>query len=175
MGSCIQGESEAILGPFQKGIQIAVERLQVARTMATRLHEALDNCAAEQRAHAVWVSIQYHLRNLLSYDTRLHPSTVLQETLATHEQAVKLAVSHVAGQPLSEWNRWRMELPGPLGGFGLRTPLRAVDAMYVAAHVATAIDADTDAVTDADGDDSANDVSPLTLHIFLNCTLHFIL
>ena len=46
-----------------------------------------------------------------------------------------LLLEHMVGQQLTPWHFARFELPGPLGGGGMRMLAQAADAAYVSTHI----------------------------------------
>eukprot|EP00973_Karenia_brevis_P024166 3336521-Karenia_brevis.AAC.1 len=62
------------------------------------------------------------MKEALSYDTRIVPSTHLRPLLDEHETAMRATCTQIIGKELDDASWARMQLPGPLAGCGLRIP-----------------------------------------------------
>eukprot|EP00973_Karenia_brevis_P096088 12430549-Karenia_brevis.AAC.1 len=78
------------------------------------------------------------VKEALSYDVRVLPRAAIDDLLKQHEALVRDTLDKVIGHDLSDLNWATMQLPGPLGGFGVRVPLTSADAAYLATYHATA-------------------------------------
>eukprot|EP00973_Karenia_brevis_P055655 7739732-Karenia_brevis.AAC.1 len=66
----------------------------------------------------------------MAYDIRISPLDALEPILVEHANALRDVVTKLSDVQLSECQWSRLQLPGPLGGMGLRTALASADAAF---------------------------------------------
>ena len=84
-----------------------------------------------------WVITQKCIKEALAYDVRITPRSRLRDQMERVEEAVRSVIEEIWGERLRQ-DQWdRIQLPGPLGGSGMRLPATSADAALVATHAAT--------------------------------------
>eukprot|EP00973_Karenia_brevis_P065345 9078215-Karenia_brevis.AAC.1 len=131
MGGAAQGDFTCSLGPMQKRIESARERLEKAAELACRIKEFIDGSADKASLHEAWILATKCVKEALSYDIRIIPSDVLGPILARHHCIMKEVASAILGSEMSETSWARLQLPGPLGGAGITLPETSADAAFV--------------------------------------------
>ena len=138
MGSAAQGQFESMLGPMQLAAQPAGERLQKSISLGERLRLYIEGSQDDTKRHVAWCLLTKCIKEALSYDIRTLPLDIMKPLLEQHAALLRDGVAAVLGREVTT-EQWRqIQLPGPLGGFGVRLPLASADAAYVATYFSTA-------------------------------------
>ena len=90
MGGAAQGEFETCLGPMQLRLGPAGELLARAHLLEQRTHDFLIGAASQTALQEAWCLISKCLRETLSYDIQIIPSTVLEPLLEQHTALMRL-------------------------------------------------------------------------------------
>eukprot|EP00973_Karenia_brevis_P026450 3648938-Karenia_brevis.AAC.1 len=138
MGNAAQGDFKAMLGPDQLRMKPARERLNKAIALERRLCDYIDGSKSTTKLHEAWCMTRFCLKECLSYDIRVIPSTELMPLLDDHADLMRHACDVIAGAPLTDVAFQRLQLPGPLSGMGVTLPTSCADAAFVATWQATA-------------------------------------
>jgi len=138
MGCAAQGDFESMLGPMQKRLQPAGERLMKSQRLAMRIAEYMHGANDRATLHTAWYLTTKSLKEALTYDIRTCPPEAMRPLLVEHEANLRTLVNEICGVKLTDMQWQRVQLPGPLGGMGVRTTLAAAEAAYVATYQALA-------------------------------------
>eukprot|EP00973_Karenia_brevis_P024665 3402658-Karenia_brevis.AAC.1 len=137
MGSAAQGEFESMLGPIQKRLMPAFERLRTAKRFARRLEDYLFGASDNNSLHVAWCLAARSLKEALAYDIRVCPVDVLEPLLTELASCLREVACQIHGSPFSDMLWRRLQLPGPLGGMGMRMATTSADAASLATYMAT--------------------------------------
>eukprot|EP00973_Karenia_brevis_P003001 409971-Karenia_brevis.AAC.1 len=137
MGAAAQGEFESMLGPMQKRLVPAVERLHTAKRFARRLQDYLFGADDCNSLHVAWCLAARSLKEALAYDIRVCPADVMEPLLTELTSCLREVACQIHGSPFSDLLWRRLQLPGPLGGMGMRMAMTSADAAFIATYLAT--------------------------------------
>ena len=137
MGNAAQCSLESFLGPYQKALQPAAERLEKAEWLGKRIEDFLEGSQDACGVSVAWWLLCKCMKESLSYDTRIIPSTNLADILQRHQHALRRVAGKIVGRELVDLEWRRLQLPGPLGGMSLRTALSSADASFLATWIST--------------------------------------
>ena len=122
---------------MQQAAQPPGERLLKALHLGEWLQKYFAGSSEHATRHVAWCLLTKCVREALSYDVRVLPFDVVRPMLERHAGLMRDGVSAVLGRKVSDHQWSQLQLPGPLGGFGVRLPMASADAAYVATYFAT--------------------------------------
>ena len=138
MGCAAQGSCESVLGPFQYALHAARKRIDKASVFYEKLLELMCRCADEASLHAAWLLTAKSLNQTLCYDARLLPLEVVACVTSQLGSMVRRAAGRIAGCTISSEAWEQVQLPGPLGGMGLRLAESSAHAAYLSTWISCA-------------------------------------
>jgi hypothetical protein len=134
LGAAAQGQWETNLGPWQLMLAKATERTERAEALARNLIRYIRDSNSPHRLQVAWILTRHCIAQALVYDARLIEPGALHPLA----QRVDLAVARVLTEllhntmQLQSYAWWRLTLPGPLGGCGVRNSSISLVPAYVA-------------------------------------------
>eukprot|EP00973_Karenia_brevis_P084209 11685608-Karenia_brevis.AAC.1 len=87
--------------------------------------------------HVAWWIFSKSMREALCYDLRILPYTYLRPLLDELEEAMREVATALVGYVLSDDKWCQMQLPGPLGGLGVRLASNSADAAFLSTWMST--------------------------------------
>ena len=135
MGCAAQGTFESALGPYQFALESARKRLDRASIFKDKLTELVATDTDDSTLHVAWLLTTKSLNQTLTYDARLLRPEVLAGVTGQLGSMVRTAVEHIMGRSLTGDAWEQLQLPGPLGGMGLRLPTVSSHAAYLSTWI----------------------------------------
>ena len=135
MGCAAQGTFESALGPYQFALESARKRLDRASIFKDKLTELVATDTDDSTLHVAWLLTTKSLNQTLTYDARLLRPEVLAGVTGQRGSMVRTAVEHIMGRSLTGDAWEQLQLPGPLGGMGLRLPTVSSHAAYLSTWI----------------------------------------
>ena len=118
------------IGDDEAAAANANDRAEAAIEMCDLLKELATADIGTPRLAAAWTLLTKCTARALDYDARLVPSWVLAPVTERLGQKLREVGQTICGSALDD-DRWiQLQLPGPLGGCGLRTPSTVMDPAY---------------------------------------------
>ena len=135
MGCAAQGSYESVLGPFQYAVHAASRRLDKASVFHDKLAELVSSCTDDVTLHAAWLLIAKSLNQTLCYDARLLHSDAVGDVMGLLGSMVRGAVERIVGCNFAQDCWEQLQLPGPLGGMGVRLQSASAHAAFLSTWI----------------------------------------
>ena len=108
----------------------AVERKDEAVLLCSGIRALALADIEEAKLQACWTLLIKCAARALDYDARVVPPSVLPDVAVALDQSLRETADVLCGRRLSEEAWQQLQLPGPLGGCGLRLPSTVLHAGY---------------------------------------------
>ncbi len=134
LGSVLQERNKTCIGNMEKKISKVAERLKKATDYASLILKLCES-SIDFSAHTAYILLAKSLREAISYDASIMPPGAAMTLFMKHDELVRRLLAAIVSTPIEAIANIRYQLPGPLGGLGMRTTTLRSPPAYLANYI----------------------------------------
>ncbi len=134
LGGVLQERNKTYIGNMDNNISKVAERLKKATDYASLILK-LGESAIDFSSHTSYILLAKSLREALSYDASIMPPGAAMTLFMKHDELVRRLLATIVSTPIEAIAKILYQLPGPLGGLGMRTTTLRSPPAYLANYI----------------------------------------